>query len=608
MMAEACSYSEPSLAAVDLFGSSTTSACKQQLYVEGTLKPSVAISVPASPASTGVPSPGLSPTTVSFPRQDAEWFTKHLAGLRADLQASRLDCGGRGRDGCEPDPAFLAQPRDRHWGANFEDEDAVGLKTRVVALEADVKTLLAEAECWRHRCLELEKDRAAAVAAEDQAQLELRGAQGRERGLAAQSLELRLGRQDAENAATKAETEKQQHKLDLKDKEAELEDAQLRLGEELRAGAARRRLQEAAEAELQKKEVEAGALMLEAGEARGQAEELREAVRAREAELESTRLILRGARAGARRQEEEAQTKEAELAATRDELSAARARTRSREELLACRDQDFARAKQALQHKELEIAVLNRDLREARAVAVAVDKEELRAKDEELCRVRKELQEALTASLARRAAHKEALESKEAELTAARTELGRALRDSAAGREALQEARGRGLELERRVQALEGALSSSTMKQADLSREAELFRARGEHQELVSQKLRLDLQDAIAGDLDVGAARTTGAQTHRPITGAQTHRTISPPRQGPAHAPPRSARTEVAPVPPPPPLPAGRMEYPRSSVSRRLRKEVLTARGAASDRTLAQSRYDSRGRLVSFDAHGRAVP
>jgi len=311
--------------------------------------------------------------------------------------------------------------------------------------------------------------------------------------------------------------------------------------------------------------------------------------------------------------------------------------------------------KEELQAKDAELSRVRQELQDSLTNGLArrvAHKEELQAKEAELSATRSEIREALNDSMAKRSAHTQVakdLEMKEAELTTARRELRETLHDSYSSREALTEERKRCRELETRVQSLEGALAgatarksdlareaaysaseakradhaervlederlrsgalkervnnleaslkAATAKEADLNREAQLYRSHGEHQELVSHKLRLDLQDALGAMGD-----TVPSPTHRPTSASRLG-----PLSGPAASPlgpPRSARIEV---PPPPPMPPqGRMEYPRSSVSRRLRKEVLTARGP--DRTAALSRYDSKGHLISYDSHGRVIP
>jgi len=397
--------------------------------------------------------------------------------------------------------------------------------------------------------------------------------------------------------------EQREHKIDLLLKDAELQDTRKRLQEAL-AGLGEVCLERDAEVQANRE------LRITAAEARGEAAEAREALRERDTELDSVRLLLRGARNSAKRQDEQLLEKDATIEALRKELSAARACAMSNEQLQA---------------KDAELSRLRQELQDALTCSLArrsAHKDELKTKEAELATVRRELRDALDDATISRGASAQAqklLDAKESEVSGIRGELREALRDGASARELLMNERARVRELEGRLEGLQtgeaalqraldaerresselrqrvasfqAQLQTASCKEENLVREAELLRSRGDHQELVSHKLRLDLQEAMSASPDMKPTLKSsydwGGAT------LQSARTIVPP----------------VPHPPPPLLTSARRDYPSSSVSRRLRKEVLSARRpTVSDRTLASSRYDSRGRLISFDAAGRAVP
>merc|ERR1719203_2457173 len=65
--------------------------------------------------------------------------------------------------------------------------------------------------------------------------------------------------------------------------------------------------------------------------------------------------------------------------------------------------------------------------------------------------------------------------------------------------------RNRNALLTHRLQDLEASLRVASVKEDHLNREAEVFRARGGAQELVNQKLRLDMQDVINSNTPPGS-------------------------------------------------------------------------------------------------------
>lgn len=422
-------------------------------------------------------------------RKNLSGVFNELAAVRADLQENRLL------------------------------EDHPRLASRISALETDVQMLLSEAEHWRHRCLELERDLATSVAAEDKALMDLRTSHNRERDLAARNVQLHLNKADADNAATKSEVEVREHQCELRMREQQLEtmEAELRVArdtETLHAGRtdAIRRLHAS---ELNKKDSQLDATCAELTRARRDANDRAETLRRKEAELETTQALLRKERLNAQQSE---------------------------------------------------------DL--------------LKQRENEMAKLRSEMQDALSSGRTHRMAH-EAL-----------------LLRSSGQTNALDDAARRSEELEAKVASLEQDLVTQVAKHADYVREAEVFRTRSDHCESINQKLRLDLQDALSPRMEVGPIPRPWTPPCEPGDPAR-----SPPwRHG--HSVPRF-RTKAPPSPPhaPPPsslILSGRQDYPRGSMSRRLQREVLSARLV--DRTAATDRYDTGGHLVSFDSSGRAVP
>eukprot|EP00405_Crypthecodinium_cohnii_P018292 CAMPEP_0206448912 /NCGR_PEP_ID=MMETSP0324_2-20121206/17774_1 /ASSEMBLY_ACC=CAM_ASM_000836 /TAXON_ID=2866 /ORGANISM="Crypthecodinium cohnii, Strain Seligo" /LENGTH=493 /DNA_ID=CAMNT_0053918185 /DNA_START=117 /DNA_END=1598 /DNA_ORIENTATION=- len=221
--------------------------------------------------------------------------------------------------------------------------------------------------------------------------------------------------------------------------------------------------------------------------------------------------------------------------------------------------------------------------------------EELRLVNEELLRSRRQAQEAAA--------------SRQRELEFSRREL----QDMQHIKEALAEERRRSEGLQDRLDKLEALAKIARIREVDATREAEFHRSRAENQEVVSQKLRLDIQDMISGKNDwmpgstENRSETLPAVTTSTTTVTTTHIPV----------PPSAAREITFDTGLRRPFTAadGRRQYPNGSVTRRLRQEVVSARGAGSgsgsgsgvDRTSAMSRYDSKGRLKCFDSQGRLL-
>jgi len=169
--------------------------------------------------------------------------------------------------------------------------------------------------------------------------------------------------------------------------------------------------------------------------------------------------------------------------------------------------------------------------------------------------------------------------------------------------ERLREAEGRAMIFGERVEQLERELRAASALQAELQHEAAIFRTRGDHLEEVSNKLRSDLQDE--------RVRVISRET-------------SPVRATTPRAQPLLDHASTARM--------GPHELRRLSRSRQLRRDLLNSHlertslppsprslpltprsthelheGLLPDRTAAISRYNHQGRLISYDAYGRAV-
>jgi len=443
-------YVEPNLKGV------TTSA-EPRFQTEPSLTPSV-----KGPVSTGSLATTMLPdSTTRSPRsaqQDPVW-TSRLEGLRNDLAATRLDI--------------------QHDTGKQQD---VCLLEHIATLEADVRALQQEAEQWRMRCLESERDRATAVASEDRAHMELRDAHERERHLAQQSVELRLHKAEIEHTQAQSHFERMKHESELQQRHDQL--------------------------------------------------------RAKDEELKSIREELMRARASSQSQETLLRAKDADLEAQRAEMQ---------------------RWQETLQRKE----------------------DSFHAMEAELQRVRKDLAEALDYSESKR----QALEHMEWEhaQNLERERSGRML--------ALHDAKDRSEALEARVRDLEAELHAANTKHADTAREADLFRTKSEHLDEVNKKLRLDLQDAIGHGVRSGGVPFYHDGPARATAGAEDFSSVPRPPDFSPPKPPPQVRLN------PPVSPTkSRMDYPRSAISRRLRREVLTARNGFDryDDPLASTSYSTR--------------
>jgi len=397
------------------------------------------------------------------------------------------------------------RPFSQEARSDMTHQDRQQLIDQVIALEADVRAMQQEAERWRLRCLESERDRAAAAAAEDRAQLDLRDAHERERKLAAQSVEMRLRKAEVDNSILQSEAEvrRHQHELQMQDEK------------------------------LKGKEEDLNFLRTELHRMRACSQEQDALLRARESEAEAAQAELQRLRLSARIQEERTQVLEADIRSVRNEL------------------------REAL------------DYGESRRVALE--------------RIEKD--------------HAEELE---------RERSGRLL--------ALSNAKEHSNRLEAQNKELQVALSSATSSHSELNREAECLRTKSNHLDTVNQKLRLDLQEAIHHTVRSGAMPFYhGGAVHTDAPDGVESRELTipkppstdmiprPPVQAVPMSPRRSREASLNPIYLPTYSAKSRLDYPRGSCSRRLRREVLTAR------TSAPGRYDEHGSLVSFDAQGRAV-
>lgn len=164
-------------------------------------------------------------------------------------------------------------------------QERAQLVDRIITLEGDAHALQQEAQLWRQRCLESERDRAAAAASEDRAQLELHEAKERERGLAARSLELRLHKAEIESTAALSHMDAKKHVSEVQNREALLSE----------------------------KDEELKSIRTELHLVRACSQEQDRLLRARDAKLEATKAELHTARADAQRQTERLQMVEADL-------------------------------------------------------------------------------------------------------------------------------------------------------------------------------------------------------------------------------------------------------------------------------------------------------
>jgi len=216
---------------------------------------------------------------------------------------------------------------------------------------------------------------------------------------------------------------------------------------------------------------------------------------------------------------------------------------------------------------EFQLATSRRELREATA--------DLVAKQQSLVEERKH-SDTLQARI-------QTLESAYASVSARQTDLSRdaslasaACRQIERAERALDEERHHSTILSQHVENLETSLKTASLKEEQLKHEAEVYKARGDYQELVNNQIRHDVEEAISAPssptrrLGLGISPALSAVTSPPVS-------------------PQSAR----------------LDYPKASSVRRLRKEVLTARSG--DRTSAISRYDPRGHLISYDSLGRPI-
>jgi len=287
-------------------------------------------------------------------------------------------------------------------------------------------------------------------------------------------------------------------------------------------------------------------------------------------------------------------------------------RTRSLEEALAGTSarhaedvlEASAKCSQAIQAAERRADMLEarrRDLEEALARASARHADELRVE-------RARHSEALQAAEERRAQaarHAARLEDALAEAMARAQHAEELMQDG--GR--LCEAERRAALAEERVRRLEADLATASKAQAELAHEAAIFRSHGEHLERVSHQLRRDLEEERA---------------HSPPR-ALSPRPLPPPRPSLTEpASPAGSRSHDEALR----RPMGPEQLRRLTHSRQLRRDVLSARldrtappqaprstrlrfeapsGSLTDRTAATSRYNEQGRLVSYDALGRAV-
>jgi len=169
--------------------------------------------------------------------------------------------------------------------------------------------------------------------------------------------------------------------------------------------------------------------------------------------------------------------------------------------------------------------------------------------------------------------------------------------------ERLRDAEGRAMMFEGRVEQLERELQAASSLRTELQQEAAIFRTRGDHLEEVSNKLRSDLQDERIRDIsrETSPVRATTPRA-QPLL---DH--VSSSRMGP-HELRRLTRSRQL-----------RRDLLNSHLERTAlppspRSLPLTPRstqelheGLVPDRTAAISRYNHQGRLISYDAYGRAV-
>lgn len=492
---------------------------------------------PASPASTAVPTSPLGNTgplsPKSWPLLSGDW-AQQLDGLHHDLAAARLDL--------------------QHAAGQPEHAQLVN---RIVSLETDVKVLRGEAEDWRHRCLELERDRAIAAVREDKVQLELREAQERERNLASHSLELQLSKADAQNMLESSEVEVCALRERMQIQEAE-QDAMLRSSKK------QEDLMKATGTQLSVLHAEASAL--------------REQLKNKEVEHAAT----------SKKHDDALQTAGKELTILLAESSGLRAKIDAQDAERAAMLRVSKKQDETLQTMGVDLASVNDQLRNALAREVRGDA--LRDELSEQC-----------------ASYAEALQHAQARSANLEAALAASMKKQRHEADELSESQKSNMSLQSKVKSLEAALSASDAKRAQLAREAEILRSRGDHQELVSQTLRLDLQDALSkkglGDIAPPLCQGIGEDAYRsrkeipplpcrPLSASRVgHKGTPSLRQEGVGS--LSARS------------GARRDYPRSTHSTKLRAEVLSAR--TPDRTAAADRYDAKGHLVSFDALGRAV-
>eukprot|EP00933_Yihiella_yeosuensis_P007637 TRINITY_DN112764_c0_g1_i1.p1 TRINITY_DN112764_c0_g1~~TRINITY_DN112764_c0_g1_i1.p1 ORF type:complete len:379 (+),score=89.52 TRINITY_DN112764_c0_g1_i1:35-1138(+) len=246
---------------------------------------------------------------------------------------------------------------------------------------------------------------------------------------------------------------------------------------------------------------------------------------------------------------------------------------------------------------------------EALALKIERLQEIVNCRDSELSSLRRSFQrqeEQLISKSAEVEAAREQMRSQTAELEATQAEL----RSKTAALLARQERDDKIKGLEIRVQSLQATLEKSQSKESealrnvdslysrcvaleDLLRRVEAksavetgaFRAESERLAEINMMLRLDLQESVSQGIHAGSVPFYHQPTQLTTAEVQKHLAGAMP-------------SIVAPS-------KARQDYPRSAANRKLRKEAFSAR--TPNRTHATGRYDEQGRLLCFDAEGRAV-